>query len=243
MTYLNGYLYHVLICEDDMESLQANKELVEKLSYELDSQIEIHTYRTLSEELFRYIDMIDIAILDIDIEGESGLQFARKILNHKPEIPIIFITRYVQYRNEASLLMAFGLLGKPVDREKFGILFRRAFAQVMMDSKLESKNLLEFIISKKVIKIKMNSIISMEKVQKKVLIKTDHGIYEVRDTITAMEQRLTPCFLRISQSVILNMNEIICIEGNDVFVSTRDVFRIGKTYQQHVEKTYRKYWK
>jgi len=233
--------YHILICEDDWENLQLNRENVEHLCEEWNRPIMIHESLSAEEALCESIEQIDIAILDIELHGENGLQFAKRLQKKKPEMPIIFITSYAQYREEAGCLYAIGLLKKPVDNEKFKLLLKRSFAQIDMERDKEKHCFLEIVINKKPIKIKMLSIISIEKMQKKVIIKTNSGIYEVRDTIKAMELKLIPCFLKISQSVIVNMNEILCIEGNDVYMSTHDFFRMGRTYQKEAELTYRKF--
>lgn len=233
--------YHILICEDDRENLQLNRENVEYLCEKWNRPVIIHELSSAEDALCDSMEQIDIAILDIKLHGENGLQFAQRLQKKKPELPIIFITNYVQYREEAGSIYAIGLLKKPVDTEKFKLLLKRSFAQIDMERKKESKRFLEIVVNKKVIKIKMLSIISMEKMQKKVIIKTDNRVYEVRDTIKAMETRLLPCFLKISQSVIVNMNEILCIEGNDVYMSTHDSFRMGRTYQKDAEATYRKF--
>lgn len=234
---------HVLLCEDDQLNLQINKRYIELFSKELHKQVVIHEYRTVDQALYEYIDKIDIAVLDIELDGSSGMEFARRLQQSKHTIPIIFITSYECYRADASSILAVGLLGKPVEPEKFRLLFKRSMAQVEMEEKKDSQSFLEFIINKREYKIKMNSIISMEKIQKKIRIKTDSGIYEVRDTLMHLEKELTADFLRISQSVVVNMNEIICIEGREVFLSTRDSFIIGRTYQKKVEMIYRLYWK
>lgn len=243
MTYVKGKVYHILICEDNLVNLQINKKYIELFSDEMYREIEIHDYSSIQDEIYDYMNQIDVAILDIDLQGESGLQLAKTLQEKNPKIPIIFITSFAQYREEASTILAVGLLQKPVDPEKFRLLYQRSLAQLEMESQKEAQHFLELVINKREIKIKMMSIVSLEKIQKKVRLKTDIGIYEVRDTLTRLEQELLPCFLRISQSVIVNMNEIICIEGNEVFLTTRDTFNVGRTYQKRVETTYRRYWK
>lgn len=234
---------HVLLCEDDLVNLQINKRYIELFGKELCKNVEIHDFQTVEQAMYEYIDKIDIAVLDIDLDGHNGMDFAKRLQDGKRTIPIIFITNYEKYRVDASLILAVGLLRKPVDPDKFRLLFNRAVAQVEMEEQKELQRFLSFAINKKEYRIKMSSIISLEKIQKKIQFKTDSGIYEVRETLAHMEEELTSDFLRISQSVIVNMNEIICIEGREVFLSTRDSFIIGRTYQKKVETTYRLYWK
>ena len=239
-------VYHVLICENDLLSLEINKRYVELFSVELERKVEIHTSIGISEELQNMPNCgkaVDMAILDVKLQGESGIQFAKRLQENNPTIPIIFITDMEQYRTQASEIMALGLLGKPVSPEQFGLLFQRAVAQLDMEKNQEENTYLEIQINKRNIGVKMNSIISMEKQQKKVYMKTKSGTYEFRDTLSAVEQKLPSYFLRVSQSVIVNMKEVICIEGNQVFTSAHEDFVIGRTYQKRVDVRYRRYWK
>ncbi|MBR3771943.1 MAG: response regulator, partial [Clostridium sp.] len=121
-------MVHILLCEDNLVNLQINKRYIELFSKELQKSIEIHEYQTVDQAIYEYIDQIDIAILDIDLNGDSGMEFAKRLQEGKRTIPIIFITNYECYRADASLILAVGLLSKPVDPDKFRILFQRSLA-------------------------------------------------------------------------------------------------------------------
>ena len=238
--------YHILLCESSVVSLEINKRYVELFSAELHRNLEIHSYSVINEELNIILqcgERIDMVISDVRLHEENGISLVKKIQHKKPAIPVIFITNQGRHCEEADSLMPIGLLERPIEPEKFRVLYRRAIAQIELESRHEKNSFLEFQVNKKNIRLKTKTIISLEKRQKKVIIRTDSDIYEVRDTLTMMEQRLPSDFLRISQSVIVNMNEVICIEGNQVFTSAHEDFIIGRTYQKRVEVCYRRYWK
>ena len=60
----------------------------------------------------------DIAFLDIEMPGMSGIELAAKIRKLAPETNIIFSTAYPQYAGEAFGLHASGYLTKPLNRDK-----------------------------------------------------------------------------------------------------------------------------
>ena len=60
----------------------------------------------------------DIALLDIDMPGMSGLELARRIRDMHPDTAVIFLTGYSEYALDAFQLHASGYLMKPINREK-----------------------------------------------------------------------------------------------------------------------------
>lgn len=59
----------------------------------------------------------DVAFLDIQMGGMTGLQLAMELKKIKPDIHIIFVTGYSQYAVDAFAMHATGYLLKPVEKE------------------------------------------------------------------------------------------------------------------------------
>lgn len=60
---------------------------------------------------------VDVAFLDIDMRGMSGIELAKRLKRTNPKINVIFVTGYVEYAIEAVKLHASGYLQKPVDAD------------------------------------------------------------------------------------------------------------------------------
>lgn len=60
---------------------------------------------------------MDVAFLDIQMGGMTGLELALQLKRLKPDIHIIFITGYSQYALDAFAMHATGYLLKPVSKE------------------------------------------------------------------------------------------------------------------------------
>ena len=60
----------------------------------------------------------DIAFLDIEMPGMSGIELAKRIKSLSPATNIIFSTAYPQYAGDAFKLHASGYITKPLNRQK-----------------------------------------------------------------------------------------------------------------------------
>lgn len=62
-------------------------------------------------------ERIDVAFLDIEIGGMTGLELAARLKKVQPDIHIVFVTGYQEYALDAFALHATGYLLKPVSEE------------------------------------------------------------------------------------------------------------------------------
>ena len=105
-------------------------------------QGEIHPFssaRRLLAWLEETGEGFDVAFLDIEMPGMSGLDAARAVLAQRPSCRVIFVTAYslFQYAHEAVHLGACDYLLKPVDPDELEASVRRAIRQIQTERKLE----------------------------------------------------------------------------------------------------------
>ena len=72
------------------------------------------------EDALAFVDENDcnIAFLDVEMAGMSGVELAEQLKRRNPDINIIFATGFEEYRKEAYDLHASGYLTKPITVEK-----------------------------------------------------------------------------------------------------------------------------
>lgn len=61
---------------------------------------------------------VDLVISDIGMPSENGLAFAKRLLDVKPQLNLVFLTAYVQYALEAFGVQAFDYIVKPVTKQR-----------------------------------------------------------------------------------------------------------------------------
>ena len=105
----------ILLCDDDEKILQQmNQYLLEffHLAKLRPPQIKVYTS---GDELAASGDVGDIAILDVEMPGLSGIHVGEKLKRLNPRIKIMILTSYMDYLDEAMKFHVFRYLSKPVD--------------------------------------------------------------------------------------------------------------------------------
>ena len=105
-----------IICVDDERLLMEDTvAMCQKLD-----QVEAAIGFTRPEDALHYLEgnRADVALLDIDMPGMSGLELAKQLREKWPETQIIFLTGFPQYALEAYEVHPSSYLLKPVKKDK-----------------------------------------------------------------------------------------------------------------------------
>ena len=74
---------------------------------------------SMTEALLAFSDSKpDIVFMDVDLNGNSGIDCAKVLLKQNPDLLLIFATAYAEYMPDAFELYAFDYLVKPFDLER-----------------------------------------------------------------------------------------------------------------------------
>lgn len=109
----------ICVCDDDKYTAEKIRNLIKEQIPEY--QVEVYS---CGEEVLSG-DSFDIAFLDIQMIGASGIDTVAELKKRFPDI-IVFISSYSDYVTDAFSLEAFQYLVKPVDRDKFCEIFHKA---------------------------------------------------------------------------------------------------------------------
>ncbi len=80
---------------------------------------ELQTFRDPQEALgYAKLSQVDVAFLDVEMRGMTGIALAKELKEIYPKINIIFVTGFSEYALDAVKMHASGYLEKPVTREE-----------------------------------------------------------------------------------------------------------------------------
>ena len=90
----------IVICDDQEEHLRRAEALADRTFAAEGQQIRKHLFES-AEELLSWMETEnsapDVAVLDIELEGEDGISLAKKLNALAPGCRIIFLTSYLDY--------------------------------------------------------------------------------------------------------------------------------------------------
>ena len=84
----------------------------------------------------------DVVFMDMDLNGESGLECAKAITEVDPKVKIVFATAHSEYMANAFEIYAFDYLVKPFDMERIANTLKRIESMTRVkesEEKLESQ--------------------------------------------------------------------------------------------------------
>ena len=106
---------NVIVVDDERLVLQAETAAIKRVIPDAD----VHEFQKYKDAVeFAEKNRVDIAFLDINIKGVTGLQLAENLKSLNPKTNIIFCTGYSEYSLEAHDLYCSAYLMKPITDEK-----------------------------------------------------------------------------------------------------------------------------
>jgi two-component system LytT family response regulator len=174
---------------------------------------------------------IDIAFLDVEMPGATGLEIATGLTSGAPVI--VFVTAFSRYALPAFDVAAVDYVLKPfsdgrlfsaLDRAKMRMRERRLgqlaseLASVSTESKAATPaggylTRLPYRDNDRSLFIKTCDIVSIEAEDYYVRVHAKSGRHMLRVTLTHLEERLDPkVFLRVHRTAIVNINEVVEVQ-------------------------------
>lgn len=168
----------------------------------------------------------NVAFVDVDLGGDSGLECAKVMTNIDPQLKVIFATAHSEYMANAFEIYAFDYIVKPFDVARVERTLRRirdvadAGAQAAGSRDAaepqeisETKGRLLIKGKEQICFVETETILFAERADSSTRIVTDSEEYKTSVSLTDLEQRLpSERFMRCHKSYIINVNKITRIE-------------------------------
>jgi two-component system, LytTR family, response regulator len=224
-------LYHCMIVDDDEIDRLTTVAFVKNYA----ALHIVGVYSSAEEVLANLGDTkVDIAFLDVDMPGISGIELREKIRH----IPVaIFITAFPDYAVESFELAALDFIVKPIRAERFAKTIERLieFFNIREKATLLDHTLgVDSIIIKEghtQVKLQLHQILYLEALKDYTSIVTDSGKHCVLSSIGALlKEPGFQSFIRIHKSYAVQKNFIKKVNTQEVFLQNISL-PIGRTYK------------
>jgi len=209
----------ILIVDDEALALARLKRMLNTLGFQ--DITEADNAQSALEHIKN--ETFDLALLDINMPGTSGLELGYELRYHQEDLAIIFQTAYDEHALKAFDIGAVGYLVKPFSIEQLESTIQRVQVEEKKpeDFRIMSKAGENYYLHKP------EEIYYIKADLSEVMIRTKKGFSYYAQKISDLEKKLLKYdFLRIHRSYLLNINkikEIETIEQSKLRFSLQDI--------------------
>lgn len=184
---------------------------------------------------------VDLIFLDIHMPDFTGFDFIQSLKNPPKVILVTSDKNFAIEAFEYECIVDY--LVKPITEDRFQKAIQKANTYKTTSKPTEIKltgkdNLNEFYINidRRLIKIEIASVNTVEAKGDYIHIKTESKNYVVHSTLKKIEDKLPKdLFLKVHRSFIINTNKIIDIEDNSVLIA-KDVIPVSRANRPELMK-------
>jgi two-component system LytT family response regulator len=203
-------------------------------------------------------DRVDIAFLDVEMPGATGLEIAQRFLPSGPVV--VFVTAFNQYATDAFDVLAVDYVLKPFSDERFYSALERAktrarerrLAELASQLATVSNELqrpatdrpapltrLAFKQGDRSVIVPATDIVWIEAEDYYVLVHTPRARHIIRATLMSLEERLDPQqFVRVHRAALVNVHEVREVHdagGLLLVLSDGSRVPVSRARRKHVE--------
>ncbi len=175
----------IAICDDEAADLAAEYEIICSV---LDEKGVDYTFDKFSDpsELLA-ADGFDIAFLDVEMDGMTGIDLARRLHEINKDCLVFFITNYSVYLDSAFDVNAIRYLTKPIDRARLSSGIDSAIERIETANK---KITLTDFKTKCKTDIFLSDMIYIETVKRRTKVVTVSGAFEAAENFTEIKSAI-----------------------------------------------------
>ena len=183
----------------------------------------------------------NFSIFFLDIKAVDGIEIA-KIIRRRQEIfctpksILIFVTGYENFMSDAFDVHAFHYLLKPIDTEKFSKILSQAVTEIK-NFETQAEKFLLIKIGGAAKKIFLRDIFFAESNDKKIILHTVEGFFEIYGKMSALEIVLDENFYRCHRCYLVNFAKISAYNSKSITLSNGEKILLStKKYNDFVKK-------
>lgn len=229
--------YEIAICDDEEKQRVYIKSLVERWLRQTFHHVKIQEYASSEQFLFEQAyDRTQILFLDIEMEKMDGIALAREIRKHNRQMQIIFVTGYMEYIQEGYDVEALHYLLKPVSQEKIDSVLERAVERLKTADAM-------FLVEcgGEVLRLPLKEIRFIESNRNYNIIHADND-YEMRGTLSELEEKLDEAFVRVGRSCLVNLHYVRRIGKTELILNTGENLPVPRGSYKKLNEAFIKYF-
>jgi len=233
----------IAVCDDDQHQTEYTKMLVNKWAGKNNIKAAVDMFG--SAENFKSAlngngnenKAFDILLLDIQMDGQNGVELAKELRRADNKLIIIFITAVPDFINEGYDVSALHYLMKPVNETKLYEVLDKAV-------KAAAKNLTALFlpVEGEQIRILASDVIYIESFAHFSEVITIKDVFKVKMHISELEKQLDEKFARCHRSYIVGLRYIDKITKTEIILDNGKTVPLSRRLYGEVNKALIKYF-
>lgn len=235
-------MLNFILCDDEEVIIKKIVKVISKLMMPIETEYKTYEFDNYNKS-FEHVSNSNLGnkiyILDIEVNGKSGLDTARKIRDKDWNSVIIILTAHYEMAYEAfkGRLMLLDFISKFDSYEK-NILEVLKIALKAAGTKPK----LCFEFNYVSYKIDFDDIlyIMKDEAERKINIKTYYAQYSTAMTLSEISERLDSRFCRTHRACIVNRDTVKGIDSKNnkiIFKNNEEIYLLSKNYKKEVKES------
>lgn len=218
-------MIHIAVCDDEAYILSQLEELLKELEAECEDKFAIDCFSSAEELLRRPSNAYDVLLLDISMGDITGMEAAHRIREKNENATILFITSMIQYALEGYEVHAFAFLPKPVEKEKYKAVLKKAISWHVR----QFGNTIIIKCGAEINCIASGNINYIEVMNHRLRVATEHGEAISYTPLHKLEEQIPAgSFYRCHKSYIVRLGAIQQILSDSVVMKDGSVIPLSK---------------
>lgn len=225
----------LLICDDNQINIDLVEFLVEmfekKYNVEFQKDVRLSGDFILTEK-----NSYDIAIVDVEMPGISGIELSQRLKEINPSVCIMILTAFENYLDYAMKIQVFRYLSKPIDRNRFFRNLEEAVEEYYKtNKKLTLKSNDSFVV------INTNDVLYIEKKTGVTTIVTTKEEIEVKEKLSECLELINQpsTFVYSHNSIVVNLQKVVNFDKSGVTLQKSETETVQTYMSQRKYKEFK----
>lgn len=221
----------IAVCDDEGVVLSELRNKIESYMDHTNFLCQIFEFLN-AERLLKSQESFDIVFLDIQMDGMTGMEAAKKLRQKGSESFFVFVTVLKEYVYDAFTVEASDYLLKPIENERFISTMNRILGYIGDREKNELLIQQESWCKS----IRFADILYCEAINRKIFVHTKQGVINYYFKIEELEKQLGSCFFRCHRSYLVNLKYVCGYENGMAELENGENILVSRLRQQDFKK-------
>jgi len=233
-------MLNTAVCDDNPIHLEKAAAMARRFLAKTGKQFKITRFDS-AESMLDHMEsnewQPDIAVLDIEMDGENGISLARKLNEAAPACRIIFLTAYVDHAPEAYLAEHIWFVVKSRAEEFFEAAMEKAVTSID-EGNISIPVIIVRNNGKKTL-VPIDTILYIGKVGRKAHVHcVDSDYYDTRRPALLIPENLEGNFIQCHQGYWVNSARIKEIDRNEFVLQGGERVPVSRTFRDDARKRF-----